>query len=62
MRSDILKLYEDELHKTMRQMDLFQGRFAITSYMWTNGTQRKGYMAVTPHFIDDQWKVQKINF
>lgn len=36
MRSDILKLYEDEIQKTMRQMDVFRGRVTITMDMCTN--------------------------
>ncbi|XP_074379135.1 zinc finger BED domain-containing protein RICESLEEPER 1-like [Apium graveolens] len=33
-------------------------RVAITTYMWTVSNQKKGYMAVTAHYIDASWILQ----
>jgi hypothetical protein len=33
-------------------------QIAITTDMWTANHQRKGYMAVTVHFVDDDWKLK----
>ncbi|KAH6806143.1 hypothetical protein C2S51_030974 [Perilla frutescens var. frutescens] len=35
-----------------------KSRIAITSDMWTSSNQKKGYMAITAHFIDNSWKLQ----
>jgi len=29
--------------------------FAVTTDLWTADNQKRGYMAVTGHFIDDSW-------
>jgi hypothetical protein len=36
----------------------FKYRVAITSDMWPAGHQKKGYMVVTAHFIDEHWKLK----
>ncbi|KAF7153498.1 hypothetical protein RHSIM_Rhsim01G0019200 [Rhododendron simsii] len=33
-------------------------RLAITTDMWTSSNQKKGFMAVTAHFIDNSWTLQ----
>ncbi|KAE8686656.1 hypothetical protein F3Y22_tig00111053pilonHSYRG00136 [Hibiscus syriacus] len=33
-------------------------RIALTTDMWTSSNQRKGYMAVITHFINNGWKLQ----
>ncbi|WVZ51492.1 hypothetical protein U9M48_002636 [Paspalum notatum var. saurae] len=37
-----------------------KSRIAITSDMWTSQNQKRGYMAVTGHFIDNSWKLRNI--
>ncbi|XP_058078750.1 zinc finger BED domain-containing protein RICESLEEPER 2-like [Magnolia sinica] len=39
-------------------------RISLTSDMWTASNQRKGYMSLTAHFVDADWKLQKkiLNF
>ncbi|KAH1264825.1 Zinc finger BED domain-containing protein RICESLEEPER 2 [Glycine max] len=39
-------------------LDTNEGRVAITSDMWTASNQKKGYMAVTAHYIDSSWTLQ----
>jgi BED zinc finger len=53
VRRDILKLYVDRMKKTMALMESNEGRVAITTDMWTADNQKKSYMAVTAHFVDD---------
>lgn len=36
-----------------------ESRISLTTDMWTCNSQNKGYMALTAHYIDDQWRVQK---
>jgi hypothetical protein len=35
-------------------------RVAITTDMWTSDNQKKGYMVITSHFIDDGWKFRNV--
>ena len=37
-------------------------RVAVTTDLWTTNHQRKGYMAVTAHFLDDDWKLKKFSY
>jgi hypothetical protein len=33
-------------------------RVAVTTDLWTANHQRKGYMVVTAHFINEDWKLK----
>ncbi|CAO2840107.1 unnamed protein product [Amaranthus hypochondriacus] len=55
LRSDVLKLYNAERSSLKVLLERNEGRVALTIEMWTNYDQNKGYMAVTSHFIDEQW-------
>ncbi|KAH9679666.1 BED-type domain-containing protein [Citrus sinensis] len=33
-------------------------RIAITTDIWTSSNQQKGFIAITSHFIDDNWELQ----
>ena len=35
-------------------------RVVVTTDMWTADSQKKGYMAVTGHFVDESWKLRNI--
>ena len=59
-RNDILENFDKERKKAIDYMTMNQSRVAITTDMWTAGSQKKGYMAVTAHFIDDSWKLRSI--
>jgi len=41
-------------------MTMLQSRVAVTTDMWIADNQKKGYMAVTGHFIDESWKLRSI--
>ncbi|KAH6764482.1 hypothetical protein C2S51_015731 [Perilla frutescens var. frutescens] len=55
IRKDIFKIYEVEKEKTMNCLSANSGRIAITTNMWTSNDQKRGYMVVTAHYIDDTW-------
>jgi hypothetical protein len=58
IRKDILDMYEVQ---RCCMVDLFQrcqSRIAVTTDMWTANHQKKGYMSVTVHFIDEDWKLK----
>ncbi|KAL6339971.1 hypothetical protein AAG906_038806 [Vitis piasezkii] len=54
----IMKIYEVEKDKTISDScPKLQSKVAITTDMWTSN-QKKGYMAITVHFIDESWLLQ----
>ena len=59
-RKDIVERYEVETKKAIEYMLAVQSRVAVTTDMWTADHQKKGYMAVTAHFIDESWKLRSI--
>ncbi|KAK9045232.1 hypothetical protein V6N11_059119 [Hibiscus sabdariffa] len=59
VKKDILDMFEKEKEKTLSKLEANEGRIAITTDMWTADHQNRGYMAVTAHYIDDEWTLQK---
>ncbi|KAM0858088.1 hypothetical protein ACQ4PT_048038 [Festuca glaucescens] len=59
-RNDIVDRYNVERKKAVEYMLVVQSRVAVTTDMWTADNQKKGYMAVTAHFIDESWKLRSI--
>ncbi|KAK8492419.1 hypothetical protein V6N11_027778 [Hibiscus sabdariffa] len=59
VKEDILDMFEKENEKTLSKLEANEGRIAITTDMWTVDHQNRGYMAVTAHYIDDEWILQK---
>ena len=57
IKSDILKIYELEKKKTYKMLGKLRSRIAITTDMWTS-SQKRGFMAITAHFLDDSWILQ----
>lgn len=57
LRSDIMKMFASEKARLRKIFEDNAGRIAITTDMWTASHQKKGYMAVTAHFIDQQWNL-----
>lgn len=60
IRSDIVENYNKERKKAIDYMTMNQSRVAITTDMWMSDSQKKGYMAVTAHFVDESWKLRSI--
>ncbi|KAK3212211.1 hypothetical protein Dsin_016917 [Dipteronia sinensis] len=58
LKSDIMKTYDYERVKTLDLLKRNKGRIAITTDMWTCNNQRKGFMAITTHFVDNEWALQ----
>ena len=58
IKKDILKIYDVEKVKTMAVMERIQSRISVTTDKWTFRNQKRGFMVVTTHFIDDSWKLQ----
>ncbi|XP_042386507.1 zinc finger BED domain-containing protein RICESLEEPER 2-like [Zingiber officinale] len=58
IKTDIMKIFEYERNKTMKFLDLNASRIALTTDMWTASNQKRGFMAITSHFIDVSWKLQ----
>ena len=50
--------YNEEKEKMKLLLSRIQSRVAITTDMWTASNQNRGYMTITPHFIDDLWRLQ----
>jgi hypothetical protein len=55
IKKEILNVFNSERSSTMKLLESLEGRVAITSDMWTSSNQKKGYMAVTAHYIDENW-------
>lgn len=58
IKKDIFKVFEVEREKTMKLLDTNRSRIAITTDMWTSNNQKRGFMTITSHFIDDAWNLQ----
>ncbi|KAM0888634.1 hypothetical protein ACQ4PT_028216 [Festuca glaucescens] len=59
-RKDIVENFKKETKKAIDYMTKNQSRVAITTDMWIADSTKKGYMAITAHFIDDSWKLRSI--
>ncbi|CAN1815409.1 Putative AC transposase [Linum perenne] len=55
LKKDVMGLFCDERVRIQKLIDSNLGRVAVTTDMWTASNQRKGYMAVTAHYIDNGW-------
>ncbi|KAL5571469.1 hypothetical protein UlMin_021066 [Ulmus minor] len=58
IRANIFKMFEAKKHKLQRVLESNSSRVAITTDMWTASNQKRGYMAITAHFIDESWVLQ----
>ena len=58
VKADIFREYNEERRLLEKVLARNKSRIAFTSDMWTCTNQRKGYMAVTTHYIDDDWILQ----
>ena len=58
LKSEIFKIYNVEKGKAMNLLEITNSRVVITADMWTACNQKKCYMVVTRHFIDNSWHLQ----
>ncbi|KAL4584113.1 hypothetical protein LXL04_008703 [Taraxacum kok-saghyz] len=61
---NIAQLYLDERSKLLKHLSNPNTAVHLTTDTWTSPCQRKNYMVVTVHFIDDDWVMHKrvVNF
>jgi hypothetical protein len=52
--------YELEKKKAIEYMAGIRSRVAITTDMWTSDNQKRGYIAITTHFVDESWTLRSI--
>ncbi|CAN1240876.1 Zinc finger BED domain-containing protein DAYSLEEPER [Linum perenne] len=50
-----------ERSRIMKEMEGTKSRIAITTDMWTATNQKRGYMAVTAHYIDNAWNLRSFD-
>ncbi|GKV06556.1 hypothetical protein SLEP1_g18432 [Rubroshorea leprosula] len=58
IKKDIMGIYRNEKAKTMKLLEVNQSRIAITTDMWTSNNQKRGFMVITAHYIDNSWMLQ----
>ena len=58
LKSDIFKIYDNEREKALKMTDKNGSRMAITTDMWTSSNKKRGFMVITPHFINHTWMLQ----
>jgi hypothetical protein len=58
IRKDILDMYEVQKINMVNQFQQEDSRIAVTTDMWTANHQKKGYMAVIVHYIDENWRLK----
>ncbi|KAG8363067.1 hypothetical protein BUALT_BualtUnG0007600 [Buddleja alternifolia] len=58
LKNDIMKIYSNERVKCYNLLEKLKCRIAITTNMWTSSNNKKGFMAITGHYIDDSWVLQ----
>ena len=54
IKDDIMKIYKVEKGKMSGYSEKLETKIAITIDMWTSN-QKKGYMAITAHYVDASW-------
>ncbi|CAA0830840.1 Unknown protein [Striga hermonthica] len=53
IKKDCLKVYENLKEFVVRVLELDQSRVAITTDMWTSSHKKRGFMAITAHYVDN---------
>ncbi|KAL5727122.1 hypothetical protein ACHQM5_000352 [Ranunculus cassubicifolius] len=57
-KSDIVKIHGREKVKLKKMLHIAPGRISLTSDLWTS-LANDGYISLTAHFVDSDWKLQK---
>ena len=55
LKSDILKIYDNEREKPLKMTDKDGSKMTITINMWTSSNKKRGFIVITAHFIDHTW-------
>ncbi|CAN1763663.1 hypothetical protein LINPERHAP1_LOCUS8925 [Linum perenne] len=56
IKKEIFTLYELTKIKIQREIHGNRGRVAVTTDMWTSTNQKRGYIAITAHYVDKSLK------
>jgi hypothetical protein len=51
-------MYELQKENMVKYFRKLSSRVAVTTDLWTANYQKRGYRAVTAHFLDDDWKLK----
>ncbi|XP_031094212.1 zinc finger BED domain-containing protein RICESLEEPER 2-like [Ipomoea triloba] len=60
IRADILKQYEGQKTTLIESMNRSASKVTLTTDMWTSSNGKKGYMAITAHFVDNNWSLHNL--
>ena len=60
LKSDILKIYNNERKKALKMTDKNGSKMTITIDMWISSNKKRGFMVITAHFIDQTWTLQSL--
>ncbi|KAL6606746.1 hypothetical protein ACP70R_042399 [Stipagrostis hirtigluma subsp. patula] len=58
IKEDCLKTFEDQKQVLRNVLESSSSRVSLTMDMWTSN-QTLGYMCITCHYLDDDWKMSK---
>ncbi|CAN1763530.1 Putative AC transposase [Linum perenne] len=58
MKKHILTMFGVERSRICKELNDNISRIAVTTDMWTPTNQKRGYMAVTAHYIDNAWNLR----
>ena len=58
LKSDILKIYDNEREKALKITDKNGSRMTITTDTWTLINKKREFMVITIPFIDHTWMFQ----
>jgi hypothetical protein len=58
IKNDIIMMFQNERGKIMGHLDKIGSKIALTTDMWTASNQKKGFMVITAHYIDNDWHMQ----
>ncbi|KAJ3688631.1 hypothetical protein LUZ61_017795 [Rhynchospora tenuis] len=59
LRTDCMGVYEEEKLKLYELFGRMDCKVSFTSDLWTCKGKDRGFMALTCHYIDDDWKLRK---
>ena len=59
VRKDCLKIYKKGKDELFAVLSGLSGRVSFTADLWTSPSGTRGFMSVTGHFIDGDWKLKK---
>ncbi|KAF3775770.1 putative AC9 transposase, partial [Nymphaea thermarum] len=61
---DCIYIYENEMTKLCNVLEKTNGMISLTFNMWTSSCQKRDYLCLTAHYIDNSWKIKKkvLNF